>query len=86
MLTKIAKLETLRAIGFPADVFAADVAPWISIGWRGGASDTVVGFALGPVACTRSVPKQPITMVQCVCIDPDRRSNEDQEYRRTSGE
>ncbi|KKC04333.1 Tn3 family transposase [Mycobacterium nebraskense] len=37
MLTEIAKLEAVRAVGVPADVFA-DVAPQIVTGWRGRAA------------------------------------------------
>jgi hypothetical protein len=37
MLTEIAKLEAVRAVGVPADMFA-DVAPKIIIGWRGRAA------------------------------------------------
>jgi hypothetical protein len=37
MLTEIAKLEAVRAVGVPADVFA-DVPPKIMTGWRGRAA------------------------------------------------
>jgi hypothetical protein len=33
MLTEIAKLEAVRAVGLPAGLFA-DVAPWVLAGWR----------------------------------------------------